>query len=1378
MCGRKVSCAAFLGLLLSSLVTGGYVAGQEYFPSFADGNTIALWLFDETGYPYATLTDASVYEYDLCLMDAGDLEAGRFGNALRISGSSFSSAYAGFKGAVPIEEMREGDGNPSGEWGPTVAPERILDVLAGEDWTCEFWLKLSSTPGSEVSILDIGDAYEPGVHYNLTGGAGSFEIEDAYAGFEASCPTNSGLLTDGQWHHIAFTYDASLGALVHYVDGAAQAAPVVTGIAVEPTPAVVWPWSLAHDSFGFTASSPLEWRRQNRFNITVGHSRSGAMAMNGLVDEVRLSDTIRYSGSFSLPGSFSRNYGTGPAEPTGPPLLFPAGSPAVIPVPLGSSKHLFIDDVLLESKQGLQTTMNPPGDRQQLNIAVADNSWRPAIFDKDGKVHIFIPDGYSSDEGICRLRWSQDGINFVTPNWGIIDYAGSTNNDFVFYRTPMYGMAFDDLNPNVGTDEMYKITAWVANRGIYMYLSPDGIHWRRNETCILPLVSGGESETFYDDQVGRYVTFLKRDSSFNNEGCSEGGGRRAVSFQTYEVNKAWPFLVRSNPYFEGWPFPAVTCEGPIAMPTTDAGQVYRTRAMKYPWAADAYLAFVWRFPSSEARKVDLGVSRDGENWSFFATSESGPWYIAPYGSYVEAMSLYGMIRRGDELWQYAEYGTGSHGGGSRIYTRLTQRLDGFVSLDAGGTTGTATTLPLIFEGRELALNVSAAGGWVKVGLLDEYGTALAGFDVNDCDTIGADSVEHIVSWNGDSYIGMYSGQVVRVRFEMQNAKLYAFQFGRLCEGAADNPSPADGAEDVAPDAELSWSAGVGAAEHHLFFSTDLNQVSEANLAAWKGALPVEANSYDPCGLLELGTTYYWRIDEVNDGNQVRGDVWSFTTADYIVVDDMESYDDVSNPMYETWVDGCGDANGVGGNGTGSCIEVALMPVHGGGRSMRYSYDNNNPDPPVDGNLSEIERTYSSPQDWTILGVKALTLYFYGDPNNDVEPMYVLLGDDSNEALVVYGAQEAEDTNDVTAGEWHEWNIDLQDFNEGGVDLKEVVRVGIGFGDRANPETGGSGVVYFDDIRLYPRRCLVELAPAGDVTGDCRVNDQDLGAMARDWLIGDEHILRVPHYPTEMQGWYRLDETSDVNVHDSLGGQRDGTIYQDFGTPEPDWRPSEGRFNGCLRFNGIYGVRLLDEGTPAPHLFSDVNEAATVAFWLNAEAASPGEAVVFQAARTGVSGAVVIGIYVDLADGRMRFVTGPSQSESLSIEGPENRIGSWNHYALVKDSTAGIQSVYRNGCLAGRRVDASESMGGVEVCSVGKASAGLYAAYAGKMDDLRIYSYPMSQGNVVYLMGEREWYCPLESPANLYDEEPMLSKRVDFRDFCVLANSWLAESLWP
>ncbi|HUW19631.1 MAG TPA: Calx-beta domain-containing protein, partial [Sedimentisphaerales bacterium] len=805
---------ARLGTVSTHILT---ISDIAYAP-FQDSNTVGLWLFDETDYPHTTLTDASQYEYDLCLMDSGHLAAGKFGNALQISGSSFTSAYAGFKGSVPIDEMREDDGTPSGLWGPAVAPEKILQTLAGTDWTCEFWLKLSSTPGSAVFILDLGHAYDTGAYIVLTAGAAGFNIQDAYAGFRADCPTNAAQLTNGQWHHVAFTYSPGSGQFKHYLDGQVQATPTMTTIAVQPTPAIIWPISLNHDSFGFTASSALDWRRQHRFNITVGHARAGLMAMNGAVDELRLSNVIRYSGSFALPASFSRNYGSSPAVPTGPPLLFPAGVPST-PVQIGSRKHVFIDNVMVQSMSNVTRQMNPPQDRQQLSITVDDSSWRPAVFDKDGKVHIFIPDGYSSSEGIVRLRWSTDGINFVTPNWGVINYKGSTNNDFIFYRTPMYGMAFDDLNPNIGPEELYKVTAWVTNRGIYLYMSPDGVHWRRNETCMLPLVSGGEAETYWDDQRAVYADFLKRDSSFNNDGCG-GSGRRAVLFESAEVTKTWPFTVRPNPYFEGWPFPAVTCEGPIAMPTTAAGQVYRTRAMKYPWAPDTYLAFVWRFPSNDARKVDLGVSRDGVNWSFFATSEAGPWYIAPYGSYVEAMSLYGMARRGDGLWQYAEYGTGAHGGGDRIYCRLTQRLDGFVSLDAAATTGTLTTLPLVFEGEKLLLNIKASG-YTRVAITNQAGTELPGFGLADCDTITTDSTSHEVTWSGDSHVSSLAGTVVRLKFEMQNAKLYAFQFTWLCDfdgdGAVDCPdlkvlsdnwlwsgAPGANLRDIKPDGTVNF----------------------------------------------------------------------------------------------------------------------------------------------------------------------------------------------------------------------------------------------------------------------------------------------------------------------------------------------------------------------------------------------------------------------------------------------------------------------------------------------------------------------------------------------------------------------------------------------
>jgi len=51
--------------------------------------------------------------------------------------------------------------------------------------------------------------------------------------------------------------------------------------------------------------------------------------------------------------------------------------------------------------------------------------------------------------------------------------------------------------------------------------------------------------------------------------------------------------------------------------------------------------------------------------------------------------------------------------------------------------------------------------------------------------------------------------------------------------------------------------------------------------------------------------------------------------------------------------------------------------------------------------------------------------------------------------------------------WTQWDIDLQAFADQGVNLANVNTIALGLGDRNNPQAGGSGTMYFDDIRLYP-----------------------------------------------------------------------------------------------------------------------------------------------------------------------------------------------------------------------------------------------------------------------------------------------------------------------
>ncbi|NLZ04417.1 MAG: hypothetical protein GXY19_04545, partial [Phycisphaerae bacterium] len=102
--------------------------------------------------------------------------------------------------------------------------------------------------------------------------------------------------------------------------------------------------------------------------------------------------------------------------------------------------------------------------------------------------------------------------------------------------------------------------------------------------------------------------------------------------------------------------------------------------------------------------------------------------------------------------------------------------------------------------------------------------------------------------------------------------------------AARSPSPAKEAADVPRDVVMSWVPGEGVSGHDVYFGTDLDAVSNASRANPMGVLVSQdqaAATFDPTGLLEFVTTYYWRIDEVlTAGGVFKGDVWSFTTEPF------------------------------------------------------------------------------------------------------------------------------------------------------------------------------------------------------------------------------------------------------------------------------------------------------------------------------------------------------------------------------------------------------------------------------------------------------------------------------------------------------------------
>jgi len=291
---------------------------------------------------------------------------------------------------------------------------------------------------------------------------------------------------------------------------------------------------------------------------------------------------------------------------------------------------------------------------------------------------------------------------------------------------------------------------------------------------------------------------------------------------------------------------------------------------------------------------------------------------------------------------------------------------------------------------------------------------------------------------------------------------------------ANRPSPSNDAVDIRQTTTLSWNPGDYAASHQVYFGTDEEAVKNADTDSpeYKGSRELGSEVYDP-GKLDWNTSYFWRIDEIDNLNPDSpwiGNIWSFTTADFLIVDDFELYNDYdpsdpnSNRIFMTWKDGLGYGTPTtqpyfAGNGSGAIIGHAEPPfaeqeiVHGGRQSMPYEYNNA-------GGLkySEAEMTLIYPRDWTENGVEKLMIWFRGDSDNSAEPMYVAL----NGFTLVYH----DDSNAAQIGTWTEWAIDLQKFTGLGVDLANVNTIALGFGNKSNPQAGGSGFMFFDDIRLY------------------------------------------------------------------------------------------------------------------------------------------------------------------------------------------------------------------------------------------------------------------------------------------------------------------------
>ena len=797
-------------------------------------------------------------------------------------------------------------------------------------------------------------------------------------------------------------------------------------------------------------------------------------------------------------------------------------------------------------------------------------------------------------------------------------------------------------------------------------------------------------------------------------------------------------------------------------------------------------------------------------------------------------------------------------------------------------------------------------------------------------------------------------------------------------GALENahtPDPPNGAGGVADTKTLGWVAGDKAVSHDVYFGTTFEDVNDGIAFASNQT----QTSYAPTISLELGQTYYWRVDEQNnDGTVSRGAVWSFTVADYILVDDMEIYGDEITPgepggrIWYVWKDGFGWTEpdpGFGGNGTGAAIGNFPPPiaetviVHEGDQALPFRFTNS-----VAPNYSESQALTAdlpSGQDWTRKDVKALSIWYRGNPpsfgdlveapigtftvigggadiggtadefhygyqeasggvtviarvteltateptakagvmvrglgtpdtgdipsavnaavlvtpgsgvvfqtrasngqnttvvqqvaglaapvwvrlevtssglvrgyhssdgsdwtqignpqviglfgtryaglavtsanegepatakftnvsvtngggtwfNQDIgisanpdEPMYVALTDGAGNRGVVFN----ENPNATTTVQWTEWSMALQEFADKGVNLTNVAEIALGLGDPDNPQPGGDGIAFFDDIRLYRSRCVLDKIEAmeADLNSDCRVDYLDLEIMVNDWLVGDSTRTG------QLMLQYELNEGSGTVAGDSSGNGRDGVISG------ATWAtPGFNNTGACLLFDGAAG----EVNEPGAGAYLNGLDALTVAVWVKSDLIDTDKGFIIF---TDPDGTDQRDIRYDAAGGSsggtnvikygVTSTGGNRENESSN----EVQTTEWQHLAVTWKSGEVVR-LYINGTLD---LPGFEDVPGVGTTTgytkllVGRGGKDEDGddAWDGRIDDVRIYDWALSADEVATVknggtVAPPDIYTPVGSPAELWDAEEVNSKKVNFNDYAILAGQWLEERLWP
>lgn len=473
-------------------------------------------------------------------------------------------------------------------------------------------------------------------------------------------------------------------------------------------------------------------------------------------------------------------------------------------IDIGSSRQLFIDDVLIASLENTEFLVHRP-QRQEIAVEFGDVPWEgdsQGYFTVmyDGSLYHMYYHAWGQVNGlplsIAYMR-SRDGIHWERPNLGMVKFQGSKDNNIIMCGLRDYGShdfnPFVDTRPGTPPEAKYKAVGTLLNtekgNSLFAFQSPDAVHW--TEIKEGPVFTGHAFDTqnvaFWSEKENRYVLFYR---DFRD-------GIRIIKKAVSDNMTEWTDLGEIQ-FPEG--------EGP-----TLATQFYTNQIFPYYRNKDLYIGFptrytdrgenpgTWELPEPELRKERMArteprlgtattdsifiSSRDG-----FHFDQSDDVFVAPglrtkdnwvYGdnylawSVIETPSLNDDSPNELSIYSTESYATPP----GSLLRRYTLRIDGFQSIHAKSKTGYAVTKPIVFSGKALSLNVATSGAgnvWVEICGAD--GKPIPGYTMEDCDVVFGDFLDRRVTWKGNGDLSSLAGKPITLRFKMNEADLYSLQF--------------------------------------------------------------------------------------------------------------------------------------------------------------------------------------------------------------------------------------------------------------------------------------------------------------------------------------------------------------------------------------------------------------------------------------------------------------------------------------------------------------------------------------------------------------------------------------------------------------------------